>query len=285
MNMDFTFNKYQKLCKSISNSDYQTLTMNEYFTSKKKPHKHILIRHDVDSEPNYALKMAKLENELNISSTYYFRHMEGLFLPELMENIASLGHEIGYHYEVLDKAFGNYELAINMFAKELSDFRNVCDIKTIAQHGSPLLGSVSATSVTGVYEIIKNIILNKNIFTKWVNVDLWKKYDLKDFGILGEAYVSFDFSKIEYLSDSGRSWNPTKYKFRDTVSVNSNLNIINTDDIIDIINYEQVDALYLLIHSNQWKESIGEWMKWLFFQYIRNTGKILLKHKRGQSNY
>lgn len=280
MELDFSFDKYCRLCKAISSSGYQTLTMEEFFSSKKKPRKYILIRHDVDSEPNYALKMAKLEREMNISSTYYFRHMEGLFLPGLMKNIANMGHEIGYHYEVVDKSFGNYKEAINLFAKELSDFRNVCDIKTIAQHGSPLLGDVSATSVTGVLKLIKNTIQNKVMFTKWVNVDLWNRYDFNDFGIVGEAYISFDFSKIDYLSDSGRNWDPTKYKFRDTVSVNSNLNIKNTDDIIDIINSERLDALYLLIHPNQWKESFGEWLKWLFFQQIRNTGKILLKRKR-----
>lgn len=280
MELDFTFEKYRSLCEAISNSGYKTLTMKEYYSSKEKPTKYILIRHDVDSEPNYALKMASLEKEMNIFSTYYFRHMEGLFLLELMNNISDMGHEIGYHYEVLDKAFGNYELAINLFVKELSDFRNVCDIETIAQHGSPLLGSVSATSVNGVCKILKKIILNKDIFTKWVNVDLWNKYDFKDYGIIGEAYISLDFSKIVYLSDSGRSWDSTKYKFRDTISVKSNLNIRNTDDIIRIIKSEQLDALCLLIHPNQWKCSFEEWLKWLFFQQIRNTGKILLKYKR-----
>jgi len=280
MKIDFTFEKYCSICDAISNYGYKTLTMKEYFSLKEKPPKYILIRHDVDSEPDYALKMARLEKEMNISSTYYFRHMEGLFLPELMKSISYMGHEIGYHYEVLDKAFGNYELAINLFEKELSDFRNVCDIETIAQHGSPLLGSVSATSVTGVCKILTNIILNKDIFTRWVNVDLWNEYDFKNYGIIGEAYLSLDFSKIVYLSDSGRSWDPTKYKFRDTINVKSNLNIRNTDDIIRIIKLEQLDALCLLVHPNQWKSSFEEWLKWLFFQQIRNTGKILLKYKR-----
>lgn len=280
MDRDFTFDKYRKLCKAISNSGYQTLTMEEYFSYKEKARRYILIRHDIDSIPNYAQKMAKLENEMNISSTYYFRHIEGLFIPDLMRNIAELGHEIGYHYEVVDKSLGDYEVAIKLFAKELADFRDIYDVKTIAQHGSPLLGNLAATSVTGIYNILKNIIVNKNVFTKWVNADLWNKYDFRDFGILGEAYISFDFNEIKYLSDSGRNWDPTKYKFRDIVNVNSDLKIKNTDDIIDLINSEQLDAIYLLVHPSQWKENFDEWLKWLLFQYFRNISKTFLKYKR-----
>lgn len=281
MVLDFTLGKYKELCDAISKSSYKQLTIKEYLSMKIKPEKFIIIRHDIDSEPDYALKMAKLENEMNICSTYYFRHVEGIFLPELIHSVADLGHEIGYHYEVVDKALGNYELAINLFTKELTDFREICNIETIAQHGSPLIGNISATSFSGIYKLIKNHIEKKDMFTKWVNVDIWKRYNYSDFNIIGEAYLSFDFDKIIYLSDTGRNWNPTKYKFRDIVSTNlSQPSINSTEGIIEIIKSEQINSLYLLTHPNQWKEHFDEWIKWLFFQYIRNTGKTLLKYKR-----
>lgn len=280
MGRDFTFQKYRELCEAISDSGYHILTMKEYLTSEKLPEKFIIIRHDVDSEPEYSLKMAGLEKELDISSTYYFRHIEGIFLPEMMSEISDMGHEIGYHYEVVDKALGDHELAIEIFSKELSDFRKVCDVRTIAQHGSPVLGGISATSFSGAFHILKAVLRNEDIFTRWVNADLWKEYDLRDFGLLGEAYLSLDFNKIYYLSDSGRNWDPSRNKFRDTVDVNTSLNIKKTDDIIELIRSEEPDALCLLVHANQWKEHFGEWLNWLFFQYVRNTGKTLLKYKR-----
>ena len=45
----------------------------------------------------------EIERELGISGTYYFRSTKEVFKAEIM-------HEIGYHYEVLDKAKGNFDI-------------------------------------------------------------------------------------------------------------------------------------------------------------------------------
>jgi hypothetical protein len=91
----------------------------------------------VDRKPENALKMAELEHALGVCSTYYFRHPH-TFIPEIIEQVLSLGHEVGYHYEVLAKAKGDYEEAIGLFARELEEFRSLCDVRTICMHGSPL---------------------------------------------------------------------------------------------------------------------------------------------------
>lgn len=280
MNLDFSFAKYQELCETISKSDYVPLTVERYLSLKVKPELFIIIRHDVDSQPDYALKMAKRENELGIASSYYFRHIEGIFLPELINEIADLGHEIGYHYEVLDKARGNHAQAIKIFGKELNEFRRFYDVKTIAQHGSPLIGSLAAISISGMYAIVKSLIRHEAVFTDWTSRDLWAKYNFKDFGIIGEAYLSIDFNEILYLSDTGRSWDSTKYKIKDFVddsnSLHSQIKVKHTDDIIKLIKEENIN-MCLLVHANQWKEKIAEWLKWLMLQQIRNVGKLGLK--------
>ena len=58
--------------------------------------------------------MAELEHELGIQSTYYFR-FPYTFKPEIIGKINDWGHEIGYHYDVLSKAKGDYEKAIKVF--------------------------------------------------------------------------------------------------------------------------------------------------------------------------
>ena len=78
------------------------------------------MRHDVDRMPGNALKMAEVEHEFNIKSTYYFRVNNSVFKKEIIKKIASLGHEIGYHYECLDKAKGDLEKAIRIFQKDLN---------------------------------------------------------------------------------------------------------------------------------------------------------------------
>ena len=281
MNLDFTFAKYKELCEVMSKSEYVLLTVEKYLSLKDKTEPFIIIRHDVDSQPEYALKMAKLENELGIASSYYFRYIEGIFLPDLIKKIADFGHEIGYHYEVLDKARGDFTQAIKIFEKELNEFRRLYDIKSIAQHGSPLIGTLAAISISGMYAIAKSFLRNENVFTPWTSRDLWTKYNFKDFGIIGEAYLSINFNEILYLSDTGRSWNSTRYKIKDTVDVSNRLynqiKVKHTDDIIKIIEKRDLRGICILVHANQWKENFRDWLKWLMLQQIRNVGKLGLK--------
>lgn len=280
MNIDFTFAKYEKLCKVISRSGYVPLTVEKFLSLEAKPALFIIIRHDVDSQPEYALKMAKIENEFGITSTYYFRHIDELFRADIIKAIAELGHEIGYHYEVLNKAEGDFTQAVAIFEKELNEFRLLYDVKTIAQHGSPLIGTLGAISISGIYNIIKKLVCREDVFTHWSSRDLWTEYNFKDFGILGEAYLSIDFNKILYLSDTGRSWDSTRYKIKDLVEVSNGLHnqikVKHTDDIINLINEGNIN-MCILVHANQWKDNFREWLKWLLFQHVRNAGKLGLK--------
>ena len=279
--MDFTLNKYRELCLAIADSDYMQMTLDEYFSLDKLPEKFIIMRHDVDDEPEYALKMAHLENELKIKSTYYFRTTENVFKSNIIKEIDSLGHEVGYHYEVLDEASGNQEIAIEIFRQNLEKFRKVCDVKTIAQHGSPLIGKLNATSISGLCGICKNLLIGKKVFTNWINADIWKKYNFKDFGIKGEAYISVDFNDVIYLSDTGMNWN-NKYRMKDltnrsSTDHNSDFKVENTNDIINMIKNYKVNHIYLLVHADQWRDNLSDWIKWSVLKHIRNTGKQALK--------
>ena len=255
--LDFTFNKYHGLCEAIIASDYIPITMNNYLTENiSNVNKYVILRHDVDKMPENSLEMAKIENNLGIRSTYYFRSTKNVFRPDIMKQIYNLGHEIGYHYEDLVKAKGNTVKAIEIFEKELSNFRSICDIKTICMHGNSL--------------------------SKWDNRDLWKSYSFQDFGIVGEAYVSIDFKKVLYLSDSGGLWNNSTIRIKDTIAQDSlklPVQLNNTDNIIDIFrnNTSSIKQIYLLVHPDRWNDSMDKWL----FEYItkkfRNSAKVLYK--------
>ena len=250
--MDFTFAKYRELCETIEQSKYTALTFNQYFSLKNIPEKFIMLRHDVDRKPEKALKMAELENDLGIISTYYFRMKEEVFIPEILKEIANMGHEIGYHYEVLDKAEGDIEKAIRIFKDELNEFRKICDVKTTCMHGNPL--------------------------SKWVNKDIWKKYEFEDFGIIGEPYLSIDYKKVLYLTDTGRRWN-SKFSVKDVVDANVNHaieKIRSTDDVIRMIEEEYNKQICILAHPERWSDSLGAWLKELGWQNVKNIGKAIL---------
>ena len=131
---DFTMTQYKDLCLALLDSGYTPLTVYSYLEGqKKKNNKLVVLRHDIDRKCGNALRMAELEHELGIQSTYYFR-FPYTFKPDIIRKIKDLGHVVGYHYEVLSKANGNYERAVELFEQELSKFRKIVDVKTIGMH-------------------------------------------------------------------------------------------------------------------------------------------------------
>lgn len=256
MNLDFTITKFRELCNTISNSGYHPLTIREYLQRKEKPKRFIILRHDIDIKPERAPKMAEIEKEFDLYSTYYFRTTDEVFQPTIIKRIAEMGHEVGYHYEVLDKARGDKTKAIEIFKKELVEFRTICNVETICMHG--------------------------NTRTKWDNRDLWMDYDFKDYGIIGEAYLSIDFSQILYLSETGRSWS-NKYKIKDISYSKYGMDILenikSTDDVIHLIKQECADHIYLLSHP-RWADSFNDWLIELISRNLKNVGKLGLKFWR-----
>lgn len=98
--MDFTINTYKVLLQALLAADYSFLTFEQFITDPLN--KVVILRHDVDKLPRNALKMARLEREMGVVSTYYFRAGPVSFDPQVMEEITGMGHEIGYHYENVD---------------------------------------------------------------------------------------------------------------------------------------------------------------------------------------
>jgi hypothetical protein len=251
---DFTLKKYTQLCEAIVLSSYASRTIEE-FLSQDQPDKSMILRHDIDRKPDRAVKMALIEHEHGIMSTYYFRTVKEVFQPDIIRNIAHLGHEIGYHYEVLDKAKGDVKKAIEIFGQELTDIREIAPIKTICMHGNPL--------------------------TSWVNRDLWTDYSFDDFGITGEAYLSIDFKKVSYFTDTGRAWNSSKHSVKDIVAhKNFTGNIKSTDDLVNIVREGKQQNICILVHPNRWTDDFGGWVTELVWQNIKNMGKVALKKWR-----
>jgi hypothetical protein len=251
---DFTLQRYRDLCEEIIGSGYRVFTVNDFLLQRPRSD-FVILRHDVDSRPWMALKMAGIEKDLDIRATYYFRFAKGIFDPEIIRRIDDMGHEIGYHYEVLSRAGGNYEDAIRLFGQELEEFRKICNINTICMHGS--------------------------VLSKYDNKKLWSLYNFRDFGIAAEAYLSLgnDFS---YLSDTGWEWN-RKHKLRDLMpSEEDNSSVNSTDDLFDIISNNKIKNIYLLVHPGNWTDGHYDWYYIFLKNKFFNAGKWLLSRARSR---
>ena len=176
--MDFTYKTYKKLLESLKTTCKDIRTYHDVIMDS--PQRFIILRHDVEARYANALKLAKIQHEFSIQGTYYFRFLPNHFDEEIIHEIARMGHEIGYHYDDLSYCHGDYSAAIKRFENNLARLREIADVKTICMEGAPL--------------------------SKYDNRDLWKKYNYRNYGIIGEPYFDIDFSKVFYLTDTGRRW-------------------------------------------------------------------------------
>ncbi|MBM2814101.1 MAG: hypothetical protein HW421_863 [Ignavibacteria bacterium] len=102
----FSSLKFRELLRKIKANKYCLLKFSGIFdTILNKTEPYLLIRHDIDNSIELALRMAEIEFEEGIKSSYFILLSGGFFNPLVPENrnilkrISELGHEIGIHYE------------------------------------------------------------------------------------------------------------------------------------------------------------------------------------------
>lgn len=241
-NKDFTLKKYRELLVAL------------------KGYGEITLRHDVDLKPQNSLATAKIEHELGWKAVYYFRAVPESWDESIIREIASLGHEIGYHYESLTTCNGDVDAAYRDFCENLEKLRAIIPVKSICMHGSPK--------------------------SKWDSKDIWKKYDYHELGIEFEPYFDTDFSKTFYLTDTGRRWDGYKVSVRDKIPVyqdewvRQGLVYHSTDDIIRAVKDETLPHnLMFTTHPQRWTDSLVSWLVELFTQNLKNCAKRLVVSK------
>ena len=259
---DFTPDTLHHLLSALISEGYIFITVAGFL--RDPDHKCVILRHDADARPDNALKCAGLENMMGIAGTYYFRTIPGSFDETVIKEIHGLGHEIGYHYEDLSAARGDYEKAIRLFEQNLVKLRRIVPVETICMHGSPL--------------------------SRFDNRKLWEKYDYRDFGIAGEPYFDIDFEKVLYMTDTGRRWDGERYRIRDRVAPPEKETIVDTVEYMalhpvcrstfDIIRVSAAGHLpskiMMTLHPQRWDDNPLLWLKELLWQNIKNAGKGII---------
>ncbi len=250
---DFTLKSYKTLLLALQQSGYRFQSFEEWITVPAQG-KTVVMRHDVDELAWNALKMAELENALDIRATYYFRVVKQSNVPEVIKQIADLGHEVGYHYEDLALEKGDEEKAMASFEKNLAYFRSFYPVRSVCMHGS-------STS-------------------KYDNRLLWKNRQLQDYGLVGEPYLSVDFGKVFYMTDTGYAWDGGKYATRDIVESGFGLSFHTTQQVVDCIEQGTFPTKVLILAHTLWTDSFFQWV-WLHFrEFLRNHLKYWAKHSK-----
>jgi len=255
---DFTLSLYADLLQAFQGAGYHFLSMRDLIRSPAHGEPYIVLRHDVDLRPAHALEMARLEEIRSICATYYVRAVKATFRPDILREIESLGHEVGYHYEDLSSCQGDVDRAWESFLRNLERFREVVTVDTACMHGSPL--------------------------SRFDNRALWEQHDFQEAGILGEPYFSLDYNKVAYLTDTGRRWDGDRYNIRDRTTSGSRSDFHGTRDIIRAIEEDRFPrAAVLNTHPQRWTDAVVPWTVELLSQHVKNLLKSLLLQPRWNS--
>lgn len=260
MNLDFTRKKYRELLLSFQKAGYKFITFAEYCKGIRFE-RFVVLRHDVDLLPYHSLATAKIEHELGCRAVYYFRAVPESWNESVIRQIAGMNHEVGYHYESLTTCHGEIDAAYNDFRKNLEALRKLSTVETICMHGSPR--------------------------SPYDSKDIWKQYDYKTLGIIGEPYLDVDFSKMLYLTDTGRRWDGYKVSVRDKIVgfqekwTNAGWSFHSTNDIIKALQNNRLpNYLMITTHPQRWTDEIISWCRELLLQNTKNCVKgILVKFR------
>lgn len=257
--MDFTRLKYRELLSQLWKSGYEFITYADY-CGGKIPQRFVIIRHDVDLKPLNSLAVAKDENDLGAISSYYFRAIPESWNADVIKAIAQMGHEVGYHYESLTTCKGDMKKAFGDFTKNLERLRKLAPVSTICMHGSPR--------------------------SPYDSKDIWKQYNYKELGILGEPYLDTDFSKVLYLTDTGRRWDGYNVSVRDKIEGyqeewnKKGWSFHSTNNIIKALKENRLpNQLMITTHPQRWSDFSVAWIKELVIQNVKNVVKsAIVKH-------
>lgn len=92
---------YEDLIKAFIANGYET----KFFDSSIKPQNHLILRHDIDFDCQFAAEIASVENSLDVKATYFFlltNDSYNLLSPKNKSKVFEIkekGHRVSLHFD------------------------------------------------------------------------------------------------------------------------------------------------------------------------------------------
>lgn len=259
--MIFVYKKWENFVKYLDEKNIHSITASSVLEDSLLKN-YLVLKHDVETDVKKAYALAKIEHKYFHKGSYYVQAylMNNPENIRLLKEIQAMGHEVSYHYDVLDSCNGDIEKALLEFQNNLEKFeQNGFSIKTVCQHGNPIIERIGYTS-------------NRDFFRSPV---VQKKYsEITDIMVDFKIKANTDYS---YFSDAGR-----KFKM---IFDPINNDIINSDDKnIEYENLEDMlcDALknnaIISTHPHRWTNSVFIYRTQSYlFSTVKFMAKLLVK--------
>lgn len=99
--MEFTYKAYRDLLALLREHGYTFSSYHNYFDYDKS----VILRHDIDMNIDKALRMAQIEAEMSVASTYFvlvtsnFYNVFSKENQDMLRELHEMGHEVGLHFD------------------------------------------------------------------------------------------------------------------------------------------------------------------------------------------
>ncbi len=257
----FIYKNWDKFCNRLNEIDLHSITANDEFINKNR--NFLILKHDVETNPKKAYKLAQIESKHGHKGTYYVQAylLNSRKNIKYLKNIQNLGHEVSYHHDVMDSNGGNIQAAIAEFKTNLNTFKNNgFEVFTVCQHGNPIVER-------------KGYYSNRDFFRN----DIVRQ----EFSHITEIMVDYKQTIdvcYKYVSDAGYGWKCI-YDPETNDIVNSddkNISIDNFDELLKFIKTN--DAIIVSTHPHRWyKYQFVSSVKTSIFKIVKSIAKALTK--------
>lgn len=234
-----------------------TLCTAEQSLKLPKTERFVVLKHDVETFVPNAHRLASIEHKYGICGSYYVQAylMSDPKNIELLKEMQSWGHEISYHYDVLDAHAGDYKAAEEDFVKYSKVFAdNGFHYGTICQHGNPVKKRVGYTS-------------NRDFFR---NQEIRSHYpSLVDMVVDYSQHIEH---KYRYISDASYRWNIiTEPETNDLHPEVKNVKVGGFKNLLALV--QDTDYCYVIsTHPHRWMSAAWKInLKICIFRVVRET--------------
>tara|TARA_Y100000768_G_scaffold119272_2_gene88122 strand:- start:140 stop:973 length:834 start_codon:yes stop_codon:yes gene_type:complete len=254
----FIYKQWDQFCRKLTRNGFVSIDINTIVSSNNSQN-FISLKHDVETAPKRALKLAKIENKYGHKGTYYVQAylLNNKKNINILSKIQELGHEVSYHHDVMDSNNGNISKADLEFERNVKIFeKNGFTVNTTCQHGNPVMKRIGYSS-------------NRDFFRDSV---ISKKYSsITEVMVNLKRRINCNFT---YVSDAGYGWK--------IIFDPENNDVIDSSDKDVLINdleglYENINTdkpIIISIHPHRWRSN---YMTSILNYYLFKTIKFIAK--------
>ena len=142
--MEFTYTAYRELLDFLRQGGYAFIDYHDYQSYPRC----VILRHDIDNSLPQALRLAEIEAEEGVKSTWFVLLRTDFYNPasaasqRILRRLGELGHEIGLHFDEMayasESGIGSYASSSTeeLIVREAGILADICGcpITTVSMH-------------------------------------------------------------------------------------------------------------------------------------------------------